>query len=404
MNYTQKYIKYKKKYLELKGGTIKTNYLPCEISHTTHTLYMHKSVLSKLVSLNLQCIINQNGNEKYQQDPAIFLKGTDGSDTAIKVKDGLDLTNFKIIDVKHITANDFGGNFIASFARDDHPYGTVFYFDKVNPTLISKLQELSSQNFVSLSCSFRYDDERHIDECMTFMPYKDKYKVWIYKIRNIKYSSGLQDRINNYEKCDIVSINAKLKRMSESSGATKTAINNILNPESDKIQESLQCKALQQRLPIHELDFIKKYYSPDSLDQQFEFFRNIDNIKTFLETERVENLNLISNELFGLPYADCMDNFVEFPIDLEITHDLKYKITTIPIFNRVWYETPTECIALFSSTNDREICNIVDNEMKLIGSLIDCTKPFSFEYIDTLEFHNQGNVGGNLHCMIKSKY
>lgn len=366
---------------------------------------MHKSVLPKLLSLNLQCIINQNGEEKYQQDPAIFLKGIDdGSDTAIKVKDGLDLTNFKIIDVKHITANDFGGNFIASSARDKHPYGTVFYFDRVNPKLISKLQELSLQNFVSLSCSFRYDDERHIDECMTFMPYKDKYKVWIYKIRNITYSSDLQTRFAKYEKCDIDIINATLKRMSQNSTTSenlRTAINNILNPGSDKIQEGLQYKGLINKFQLYELDCIKNHYYPD---KQFEFFRNIDMIKTFLETERVENLNLISNELFGLPYADCMDKFVEFPIDLEITFDFKYKIITIPIFNRVWYETLTECIALFSRTNDREIRNIVDQEMPLIGSLIDSTKPCRFEYIDTSEFNNQGNVGGNLHCIIKSKY
>jgi hypothetical protein len=346
---------------------------------------------------------NINGKAQYQQDPAIFLKGINGSDNAIKIIDGLDLTGFhNVIPIKKSSANDFGGNFISSPANINNSFGTIFCFDNVNPSLIDYLRTNLIQNVIELKCSFRYNNERHIDECMTFMPYKDKYKVWIYKIRSITHSSDLQTK---FALCDIAPVRTRLNTLLNINipKESKDAITIILKDGSTKEEINNALRSVYSLSPI-EVDCIKQHYAKD---EELEKVRNIDSIKGLLEAERIINLNLISNELFGGSHISHLDKFIEFPIDLEITKSLQYKIKTIPIFNRIWYENVTDCYALFPTRGDNydpDIKLILDKEKDFIGSIISANKTLHINNIDTSSSNDSGNVGGNLHCLVKMKY
>ena len=51
--------------------------------------------------------------------------------------------------------------------------------------------------FVELKCSFGTNNNRHIDECMTFMPYgASKYKIWMYIIEDIALDADLVDKMS----------------------------------------------------------------------------------------------------------------------------------------------------------------------------------------------------------------
>jgi len=377
MDYKQKYLKYKNKYIKLKGGVpdlylqckisndiIKCLYLPCEISNDIKKIFYNskatKTLDTKLedddlftnICENHNCIIDSKAI--FNQDSAIFLKSVDDKDFAISIqKSELNLSLFNIISgYESINGSDYGGNFISSPPKSETDFGTVFCFDKVTPKLHTYLEKILIQNIIKLKCSFRYRNERHIDECMCFMPYKTHYKVWIYKIRNIV--------------CPFL-IKEKLKKQL----ARKNTDTTIDNPIILQIQD------------------IPKIYD------------------TF-ETERQQNIKLILDDL---SHSNKFAGFVEFPIDLEINQygfeqELSYKITTIPIFNRIWYEKDDKCRAIFSHgrSTDSDIETILTRELPNVGSIINQDRKFKFNKIITSEFNNMGDVGGNLHCLVKMKY
>jgi len=335
IDYKNKYLKYRQKYLNLKNqiGGAKELYLPCEILCNVKKTYFENELIVLLWDIDLISsrrisVSNNEVHRRFIQDPIIFLKSkVSDEDFIIKVKEGFDLSAFRKENIKiipYISGNDYGGNFISSPPNHLHKYGSIFCFNQINPELKDYLSVNLDQNVIELKCTFRYNNERHIDECMCFMPYKDKYKVWIYCIRNI----------------------------------------------SEEILDTC----------------------------------NIPEIKKILEEERQHNLNLISIELFGSNYEFNIDKFVELPIDLNIDKNNNFKIINPPIFNRVWYETDTECRVIFSGPIDKTILPKVNEELKLIGS-ISGTKNFKANVINTLEYHNEvGAAGGNLHCLIKNIY
>ena len=146
-------------------------------------------------------------------------------------------------------------------------------------------------------------------------------------------------------------------------------------------------------------------------DPYIEFFRNSENIKRQLETERQYNLKLIADNLFPA-ICDVSNFFVEFPIDLHVDihgceiNTPQIKIINIPIFNRLWIELDDRVILLFSIglIVDKDINDILTREMSNIASLINKKKPIDISYINTQYYNNKGSIGGNLHRLIKNKY
>ena len=366
MDYKQKYLKYKTKYIGLKKGGTKQYYSPCEITNDVKKIYLLPKVKNLLaiednlfrdISLILgdDKIIVESMGHAYKQDPAIFLKSNiDENDHAIIINKGVDFSGFtRIEEYQSVDGNDYGGNFISSPCSPKNPYGSLFCFDKITPNLSRYLDNNLQQNLIQLECSFRSEDIRHIDECICFMPYKDHYKVWIYKIRNISCTLRTQWGITS-------------------------------QIETGKIHSNTR----------------------EILD--------IESIKNSLELERQRNIKKISENLFGknlFGEKDFSEFFVEFPIDLEINHIYllnkpDFKIKNIPIFNRIWYEKDNQCRAIFSKgvEIDPEVQTILDNELPFIGSIIDPTRMFKCGFINTQEYNNRGNTGGNLHCLVKMKY
>jgi hypothetical protein len=382
MDYKQKYLKYKKKYIGLKeqsifeqSGGVRDKFLPCEITNDFKKIYYYLGLSGELNKDNIFKRLNMSdeddipiektsrGLAKFKQDPAIFLKSNiDETDHAIIINEGLDFSGFvRIEGYISINGNDKGGNFISSPCSPKNPYGIVFCFDKVSRHLLDYFIENLLQPIVPLSCSFRIgednilgkhvDGDRHIDECMCFMPYKDHYKVWIYKIRNISCSEDILQKL--------------IKQLTEKG--------------NNHIVEQIQ---------------------------------DIESIRRMLDIERNTNIRIISNNLFGRENA--VENFIEFPIDLEIQQNSKeyldFKIKNIPIFNRLWYEKDDQCRAIFSIGEqiDPEVKTILDRELPFIGSIIDPTRIFKCDFINTFIHNNDGsedgNAGGNLHCLVKMKY
>jgi hypothetical protein len=101
-----------------------------------------------------------------------------------------------------------------------------------------------------------------------------------------------------------------------------------------------------------------------------------------------------------------MDKFVEFDIDIEMVSQYNFKITNIPIFNRVWIERPDKCLCLFSVGHaiDTDVNNTLVLELHYVKSMRNFQKPIDFEFIDTSAFNEAHAIGGNLHCLIKNKY
>ena len=83
---------------------------------------------------------------------------------------------------------------------------------------------------------------------------------------------------------------------------------------------------------------------------------------------------------------------------------LNFKITSIPIFNRVWYETETNVKVLFSigEAIDPEVERILVAERPHIKSMVNPAKLINYYQINTTQYNEDGRVGGNLHCLIKS--
>ena len=91
MNYKQKYLKYKSKYLNIKKliGGEKEYILPCELDFETKYMIMTTSVYD-LIKIYIESIFDKNNiikinNPEYHQDFAIFLKNDTDDIFTIKI-------------------------------------------------------------------------------------------------------------------------------------------------------------------------------------------------------------------------------------------------------------------------------------------------------------------------------
>ncbi len=282
--------------------------------------------------------------------------------------------------------------------------------------------KLEGYKVVSLNCSFKASGVRHIDETMCFMPYgQGEYKVWIYKFRNIVYvDESLYTKSENTKKFleDKKLIkNWKTIHTQATSDATDLVEERNKNgpPYSifttpDKVLLQITWLTLNKYFPC-----IDNQKVIDAIidKKPVSYVLSIEEIKEHLEKERLSNLNIISTKLFGGIYLDCSHNFVELPIDLEVTTsgngDLAYNITNIPIFNRLIIETKDIVKCIFSKGDkvDYEVEAIVAQQQQDIKSYINDDKPFDIQYYNTQRFNDGigiGMTGANLHCLVKNQY
>lgn len=144
-----------------------------------------------------------------------------------------------------------GGNFISA------PDGTIFYVQGPSPCLLDKIKLLTTKQLVELECGFKsgqenvgelYDNFRHVDEIMCFMPYGSQgYKIWFYdQFDALSFETLLKNKLTSEEK------------------------------RSSNVEQIIQ--------------------------------RKIDE----LNLERLRNLEKISMALFKKPYSECGDKFVFF--------------------------------------------------------------------------------------------
>jgi hypothetical protein len=426
-NYKHLYQKYKNKYLNLKElmGGARLFYQPCEINRLTSGLFINNTVffdpkmkLYEVLSSHTdeegtpqyQVPIITNGGAEYSQDPAIFLKrirDANNENYAIRIRNDIDFSGFNnVYDSPSYNVNDYGGNFITSpEITAAHPYGTIFCFQGLTDNLKNILESNCAQNLIQLSCSFNNQGDRHIDECMCFMPYGGNgFKVWMYYIRNITYSNQVQQMMSP---CDIEKVNEKLRFFLTDPSSTEefsTWANYILNGRIREIPDISLRKFMRRFMPFEEA-CLKKYYLPD---ERIARVSNLDNLRAELEAERQANIELVAQNVFSNNYNYVMDRFVFFPLDLEIDFDnvgpINYRITNTPIFNRVWYETDSEVKLLFPIREviDPEVSQIMEAEAPYVASMINPSKPITPYFINTHNYGIKGRVGGNLHCLIKS--
>lgn len=270
MNYRQKYLKYKTKYLELKGGMDKQEsssifdisntineeesgdiyhvigdkqddvcsdkkyYLPCEITSITQKLFMVDDMLCRIhiitndinnknILTNIIMMKFDDYGITYYQDPFIFLKNNNKQNKDIvfikneKRKNEPNFgDNIDHINIDMLTGSDLGGNFLAS-PKVEKNKSVVFYLDGISGPIKSAFDEYLDQELVELKCSFTIGGSRHIDEIMTFMPYGlNKFKVWIYYVRKIEFTNKyvemytLDDTQRQINEANILKLNNKI--------------------------------------------------------------------------------------------------------------------------------------------------------------------------------------------------
>ena len=184
MDYLNKYLKYKQKYInlkKLKGGT-KDYYLPCEICHCTKRMYIRK--IDNISKFNFDDInyILIKGDDLFPQDPRIIFKSYKNDKNYLFAKPTDELIPYTDIEFleKLNNSEDYpnkGGNYISSPYDKNKIFCINNIYFPINQENINFFKSRINQELIELECSF----EGHIDEMMCFMPYGiDKYKIWFY--------------------------------------------------------------------------------------------------------------------------------------------------------------------------------------------------------------------------------
>lgn len=383
-SYEALYHKYKSKYLKFKVhggsiGVIKQYYLPCEIDNISTGLFYndhiqteYKELIDEITVDKFNILEYYTAPSKYAQDFGLLLLNIEQGEKGMAIvkdiqrneNDFIIKNNCEVVKKLIDGANDYGGNFISS-PKNGINYGYIYCFNNINPLLETYIKNNCVQDLVKLECSFRFEEIRHIDECMCFMPYaNNKFKVWIYHINDIKINEPPATGMQPDETNDIIKDTLATLRANDG-----------------------------------------------------EYILNL--IRTFND-EKSTNKTLIQDSLKN--YIN-FDGFVEFPINLviHITNQgiINYKLLEIPIFNRILYETKYQ----LHISIPNGICNHIENyencvccktnhilgrEKPHIKSMINniSSDMYTLKMVNTINIHDVGiyNVGGNLHCLLKNKY
>jgi hypothetical protein len=134
-------------------------------------------------------------------------------------------------------------------------------------------------------------------------------------------------------------------------------------------------------------------------------YKHIVEMFPILKREHINNLNIISNALFGSSFDNNKESFFIIPIDTKLPPYIFPK--NPPIFNSTYIETRDESLEpqLLLSTNGK-ISEKIKAELSELKSCI-TNRPIKYHIINTdksgLHITNSTLPGGNLHCVIKQE-
>lgn len=289
---------------------------------------------------------------------------------------------------------------------------------------------------------------RHVDEIMSFMPYGvNNFKIWFYdkftltpskkmmftylyninrlsKNLELIYESNLMNKISKeISECSkqmrkIINNNSEyipinqayqnisneiyeLEDLTEKTEGDKEHLNKkLIELEFEKDKLEKQKNEIEMKIRNSSIFTEKnKHYKYNETHLSKKIYDEIERIVSddeledyikMLNKEREDNLELLSQNIFGGTYLENQDKFVFFD----------YDPSDKSIFNRLWYETPSRVKCLFPSTsNDKKI----EEEMKKVSSYISGLKP-TCHFIGGLPKPVLKEPEGTLHCLIKQRF
>jgi hypothetical protein len=448
MSYYDLYQKYKNKYLKLKnqlGGAGLNLFLPCDIHNITEKFMIKVDDVDKYYT-NISNIYEKTNTEYrgtiFIQDPLIIFNKNDLKYIIQIASNIYNLPGPNEINDSFKSDNEllFGGNFIST---PPNPLNnnlsiiiTTKCLDKNNNDELDRLIHFinlnldSTQKIINIFCSFPHlSGSIHIDELLCPMPYKENYKIWIYKItsitiNDIKKPSDrlLSDKLKQYidEKKDLnlliqlfqeeyIKFIQKLKELDDNKKMKITEkIREKSKIENESLVFDIKISDIKKKENLLYLNYLlnnnglKDLY--DKLDNKETLRRElIDKFNVELE----ENKRIIGLAIFGESYEKNRDEinknfFVEYPIDLNLVGvNLKgfygFNMVLPPIFNRVFIklEETNICFIPVKNAADKFLLDFMAEEQKLMIENI------KFEYVDTYKYHIEGDTGGNIHCLSK---
>lgn len=383
-----KYIKYKNKYLNLLNQKAGSDfYLPCEITHYTSTAYY-----SKYNREIPEHIINSIDNIDYGYIQDIYIQLYNSESYKTIVTSEMDSLVKPLFFIDKIICNEECCTCSYTFNFSERITKT-FTRDEDIPNIYKKCEPRNCTNKINTRIGYN-----------SFT--NDEYIGVEYKINDKDILIREQSKGGNY-------ISAPNNTIFYIDGT------NIIIDEILKINKKLNCVELKCNFKsvnntFRHIDEIMCFmpYGKNKYKIWFynEFTRKHFNLSSYsnekiceLNIERLENLNKISQALFGQSFENSHENFVFFD----------FYIWTQSIFNRTWYEQSDKCICLFPNlvSNPELIYNklLIDNlitnvknEMKKVKSYIDDKIP-TFIFIDVKEANSE-KPEGTLHCMIKQRF
>ena len=490
--YKNKYLKYKNKYLTLKnqiGGTGKIYILPDELTYDTKAILTSKDTLKNTLDDMVRADFGElSTNNEYLQDPFIFvINKNDNTRSYINTKDinepdtkyikSLGYTQITIPTFKGGKGINYGGNFISSPPLTDimkpsqltdimkpsqfDLNQSIFYISGIDDILKQWFETNLYQNICEIECNFRFNNERHIDELMCFMPYKNVngifWKIWMYEFENktIDESDLIKNVniINDYYINNKEIINNPKKRGRD--GKTPDLMDMPLPDDSDDEPKSKKSKKSNLDTDKNKYKLIGGTYNIDTIYENIidtltklnlykklnPINENVNNAIEYLnatfhhyiinkEHDINININNIIKCIFGenelVNKQKIIENyFVFFPITIKMTSHNNYKIIETPIFNRILIKNedsykcifPVNCGVkgctkyinrdqnnfIFSSPSET---NLEEKYLKKIKD--EKTKGLNiteYKYINTYEFNMvESTIGGNIHCLLKNVY
>jgi protein involved in ribonucleotide reduction len=279
----------------------------------------------------------------------------------------------------------------------------VFTFLQSDAIFVQLEQKLC-QKIVQLSCNFRFNAERHIDECMCFMPYGNgTWKIWFYYIRKVTkkdeiVTSDVKHFLEDEQKRNLNIISHELFRSNYEHNQDKF----VLFPIDIEFVSMTSCKMLS--IPIFNrlsLETESEYvlllpthaHKPDPATK-----RDMDD---GMEDDMPGHIDFSKS----LPSAiiSCDGHILNILANGKLQHAAsEYDIAS---HNRVTHDGSN---TIFDNTIsiDTETFDILAREIPHIQGNMSNKKP-KIVYIDTSYYNEMGGasaVGGNLHCLVKTKY
>ena len=159
-----------------------------------HILHLSDIFKTKSICSSQKCVLKHNSNENKREITIgnevkipygfTLIEGTIINQQVNVLPGTLNTDQSIYIDIPEIRSSEGeqskGGNFISGI-EDSDGIIPIFYIDGIDLSYNQILSNLPKHKMIELSCSFKSNGFRHIDEVMCLMGYgKDKFKVWFY--------------------------------------------------------------------------------------------------------------------------------------------------------------------------------------------------------------------------------